>query len=350
MMRNLRISFMVFAFFLLTLSSGKGQSDPDVVGLFDTDELLQIRLTGEIGLLISDLEEDPDEYPALLSYTDENGQDIAIPIEVRTRGNFRRDPDNCNFPPLRIILSEEHINNTIFEGQDEIKLVTHCMTSMPEYEQFLLKEYSIYRLYSYFTPFSFRVRLAEITYIEKDNRDDQITSFAFFIERPKYMAERNDGKIIKIEYFTPSDLDEETYNILALFQYMIANNDWFVQMLHNIELVSIDPLRPPVPVPYDFDWAGLVEAPYRSSMGQSAENVSADRYYKGICVSRKRFIALFDLFKEKKDEVFTLYQEFDLLELEHKAKIIQSIYSFYEMIDRPVNAIQTLRSNCNSRK
>jgi len=347
-MKILQIFFMVFAFSLFTVSPGSGQPDQSAVGLFDSNEVLQVKLTGNIGVLISDLEEDPDEYPALLSYADENGEYISIPVEVRTRGNFRRDPDNCNFPPLRIILSEDHMANTIFEGQDEIKLVTHCMTNQPEYEQFLFKEYSIYRLYNHFTPFSFRVRLAEISYIEQDNPDDQITSFAFFIERPKYMAERNNGKIINIENFSSSDLDEESFNILALFQYMIANNDWFIQLLHNIELVTLDPLSPPIPVPYDFDWAGLVEAPYRNSLRDSLESFNADRFYKGICGSRKEFIALFDLFEEKKDEVFKLYQEFELLDIEHKAKIIHSISSFYGMIERPGNAIQILRRDCNS--
>jgi len=337
---------MVFAFSLFAVSSGSGQSDGSSDGLFDSDEVLRVKLTGHINVLISDLDEDPEEYPAVLSYADENGEDVSIPVEVRTRGNFRRDPDNCNFPPLRIILAEEHLPNTIFEGQDEIKLVTHCMTNYPEYEQMLFKEYSIYCLYNHFTPFSFRVRLAEVSYIEQDNPEDQITSFAFFIERPKYMAERNNGKILKAENFSTRDMDEGAYNILALFQYMIANNDWFISANHNVELVTIDPLSPPIPVPYDFDWAGLVEAPYRYSFRDSVESVTADRFYKGICGSRKEFIALFDLFKERKHEVFRLYQEFDLLDLEHKAKIIQSISTFYDMIERPGNAIQILRRDC----
>lgn len=348
-MKILHRVLTVFIFSLITFSSGSGQSEGGSPGLFDSDEVLQIKLTGQIGLIISDREADPEDYPALLSYEDANGELISIPVEVRTRGNFRRNPDNCNFPPLRITFSDKYTSSTIFEGQDEVKLVTHCMTNQPEYEQFLFKEYSIYRLYNYFTPYSFRVRLAEISYSEQDDQDNPITSFAFFIERPKYMAERNKGQIIDIENFSASDLDKDAFNILALFQYMVANNDWFVQILHNIKLVTIDPLRPPIPVPYDFDWAGLVEAPYRNTLRDSTESVIADRYYKGICGSRKEFIALFDLFSEKKSEVFKLYQEFELLDLDHKAKIIQSISSFYEMIQRPGNAIQILRRDCNLR-
>lgn len=348
-MKELHIFFMVFAFSLLAASSASGQSDQGPVGLFESDEVLHIKIKGPIGVIINDLEEDSEDYPALLSYEEANGESISIPVEVRTRGNFRRNPDNCNFPPLRITFPEEQISNTIFEGQDEIKLVTHCMTNQPDYEQFLFKEYSIYRLYNQFTPFSFRARLAEITYSEDDSSNEPITSYAFFIERPKYMAERNDGQILDVDNFTPDDLDEDAFNILALFQYMIANNDWFVQLLHNIKLVTVDPLRPPIPVPYDFDWAGLVEAPYRYAMRDSTESVIEDRNYRGICGSRKEFIALFDLFNGKKDEVFRFYQEFEMLELEHKAKTIQSISSFYDMIKHPGNAIQILRRDCNIR-
>ena len=347
-MRTLKSFLIVLYLSSLSAFSVKGQSGDIRQGLFDSDNIIQVKLTARISEIISDLREEPDEQPAVLSYMDDHGEEILIPLKVRTRGNFRRKPENCNFPPLKLFLSKKDVLNTLFEGQDEIKLVTHCMTNHPEYEQFVFQEYLVYRLYNQFTPYSFRVRLAEITYVEEENPEDSLSSFAFFIERPKNMAGRNGGKIMDAENFRSSEVDMEVYRVLSMFQYMVANNDWFVPRLHNIELVTVDPLSPPVPVPYDFDYAGIVEAPYRASMTDTLENNSHDREYKGICGKRKDFIAMFDLFQERKEDVFGLYQEFELLDLEPKARTVLSLSEFFNFIDRPGNAIQVLRRTCYS--
>lgn len=346
--RRINIFLIVLCLLSLSAFSVKAQSDTTRQELFGSDEILQLKLTARISEIIGDLSEESEEQPAIISYIDDNGEEISIPLKVRTRGNFRKKPENCNFPPLKLFLSKKNVLNTLFEGQDEIKLVTHCMTDQPDYEQFVFQEYLVYRLYNQFTPFSFRVRLAEITYVEEENPEDRLSSYAFFIERPKNMAGRSGGKIMDAENFRSSEVDMEVYRVLSMFQYMVANNDWFVARLHNIELVTVDPLSPPIPVPYDFDYAGIVEAPYRASMTDTLEFNSHDRIYKGICGKRKDFIAMFDFFQERKDDVFSLYQEFELLDLEPKARTILSLSEFFNFIDRPGNAIQVLRRTCYS--
>jgi hypothetical protein len=46
-----------------------------------------------------------------------------------------------------------------------------------------------------------------------------------------------------------------------LFEYWIANTDWSVAALHNIEMFRNKDLTYR-PVAYDFDWAGVVGAAY----------------------------------------------------------------------------------------
>ena len=337
------IAFFLFLVFTVTGSSQSGNSP----GLFESNELLHVKLTAQIGVLINDIEENAGEHPAMLSYIDEDGKEMSFPITVKTRGNFRKNPDNCDFPPLKLFFSEENVANTVFEGQDEIKLVSHCRSNQSDYEQFLFKEYLVYRLYNEFTPYSFRVRLIEISYIEENIPDDQLNTYAFLIERPKYMAGRNGGKVLNVENFSALDVDQDIYGVLAIYQYMVANNDWAVPILHNIELVTVSPLDPPFPVPYDFDWAGIVEAPYRTTIRDSLESGNADRIFKGICGSRAEFIELFDLFQEKKEDLFRLYEEFDLMDMEVKGRVIKIICEFYDIIDRKGNAIQLLKRDCN---
>jgi hypothetical protein len=56
--------------------------------------------------------------------------------------------------------------------------------------------------------------------------------------------------------------ETETFLKMAVFQYMIGNTDWSVPYLHNIRILSFDAQTIPSVVPYDFDHAGIVNAPY----------------------------------------------------------------------------------------
>ena len=69
---------------------------------------------------------------------------------------------------------------------------------------------------------------------------------------------------------------------LAVFEYLIGNTDWSVPYQHNIRLLTVPAIKNPVPVPYDFDQAGLVEAFY----ALPSENIGVasvrERVYRSI--------------------------------------------------------------------
>jgi hypothetical protein len=71
----------------------------------------------------------------------------------------------CRDPPLRLDFDEATPLGTVFDGQNKLKLVTHCRDS-DSYEQNLLEEYLAYRFYNLLTPISLGVQLAEITYLD----------------------------------------------------------------------------------------------------------------------------------------------------------------------------------------
>ena len=47
-----------------------------------------------------------------------------------------------------------------------------------------------------------------------------------------------------------------------MFQYMIANTDWSTTFLHNAKLIQLNDTKKYIPLAYDFDMAGFVDAPY----------------------------------------------------------------------------------------
>ena len=77
---------------------------------------------------------------------------------------------------------------SLFAGQRQLKLVTHCRAS-EGFQQYVLMEYATYRLYNQLTPMSFRARLAKIDYVAADGRP--ITSrVGFFLEPRRSSSSR----------------------------------------------------------------------------------------------------------------------------------------------------------------
>ena len=126
------LPFLLLLVFICTISSFSSLCAQDVSSntkelpapLFQSDEPLFLTLSMDIKTVIRDIEE-KESHPAEISYTDQEGNEVKLPIKIKVRGNFRKDPVNCDFPPLRFNFSSSTVKNTIFEGQDKIKLVTH---------------------------------------------------------------------------------------------------------------------------------------------------------------------------------------------------------------------------------
>jgi hypothetical protein len=88
---------------------------------------------------------------------------VTIPARIRTRGIWRLK--NCEFPPIRINFKSEDVKGTLFKGLDEPKLVNFCRNN-DDYEQYILQEFQIYRIYRLLTPVSHAVRLLHLSYVD----------------------------------------------------------------------------------------------------------------------------------------------------------------------------------------
>ncbi|MBL0112884.1 MAG: hypothetical protein IPP42_19455 [Saprospiraceae bacterium] len=83
-------------------------SDPHLVSsfkrneLFDSDEVLEITLSGQLKEVLNNRTGEPKDYQAALSYASQEGKLVSIPIVLSTRGHFRRIKANCTYPPLLI--------------------------------------------------------------------------------------------------------------------------------------------------------------------------------------------------------------------------------------------------------
>lgn len=270
---------------LLIPPAQAAEEDPaKITPLFADDGVLDLTLTGPIKDIARQAQRSTEARPATLSAAGETHA-----IELSARGVSRRKKENCSFPPLRIAFTQKPGDASLFHKQKRVKLVTHC-NGNSRAEQTLLREYAAYRLYNLVTPESFRVRLARITY--RDGGEEVATKPGFLIEDADDSARRVGMKEVDIGDINSSRVNRDDAARFALFQYMIGNTDWAMVVgpdptdcCHNAKLLGADKAATSdlTPLPYDFDSAGLVDAPYAFPNAQIGTRSVKIRVYRGFC-------------------------------------------------------------------
>ncbi|MFL6801419.1 MAG: hypothetical protein ACJ8EQ_06595, partial [Sphingomicrobium sp.] len=268
-------------FLALALAIGAAQPPKP---LFASDDTIRIAIQGPMATLAANRSSDP--RPATLTV----GAD-TLPITLSVRGITRRTTDVCGFPPLRVQFTLPPPATSPFAGQKRLKLVTHCRAS-PGFQQYVLLEYAAYRMYRQLSPLSFRVRIAEVDYRHEDGRP-YIQRTGFFLEDTGDVARRNGLKELRApERIAVSVLSPRDAARYAMFQHMIGNHDWAMRAgprgedcCHNAKLIGASGLAPGavIPVPYDFDFSGLVNAPYATPPDQLRIADVRQRVYRGYC-------------------------------------------------------------------
>jgi len=335
--------FIAFFAFPTSLTSQNYQTN-DSKPLFSSHDVLNIRLIGDIGTIIRDVEEDSQEHPAVLEYV-ENGDTVRLDVQVETRGNFRRKRENCSFPPLRINLKKKQVKGTLFDGMDKLKLVTHCRPNSNMFEQYVVEEYLIYRTFNILTDTSYRAKFLNVSYV--DNTNDKVTeSIGFFIEPDNALEERLGMNEVKQKYILPDQTRFDYVSKLSVFEYMIGNTDWAVSTLHNIKLFSPDTLKPPYAVPYDFDWSGLLNTVYAKPLPRYETESVTERVFKGYCRTMEQLKTSFEIFNGKKDEIYHLYENCEMLKSSEKKRILKYLDEFYGVIADDKKITTEFMENC----
>jgi hypothetical protein len=339
MARNLSVIFLCGL-----LSLGRLAAQDAMPGnpapLFRSEEPLQLYLKADFKTVFS-VKDDTTYFPAELTLTGDSGGEKTMGIEIRTRGVTRRKSDVCRFPPLRLEFPKKETKNTPFEGQKALKLVTHC-DNAGHYEQNTILEYLIYKSYNILTDSSFNVRPAILGYIYPDREADTIRKFGFFLEREKYLAERLQGIELETEKVHPDRTDPYQTCLVDMFQYMIGNTDYSLYELHNVIFVSDSAGRLPlVPIPYDFDWSGLVSAIYAVPNPKMNTAEVTDRIYRGLKREPEVVNRVIGLFNARQQEIYQLFENYSLLDKAEKKKAIGYLDQFYDIIKNE-RSVQTV--------
>lgn len=307
--------------------------------LFETSDILEIEIYFDIpGFLNSRIEEY--KLPAQIAYFDSDSAKHELDAKIRVRGNFRKRAENCEFPPYSLYFISEKTSNTIFANQSKIKFVSHCNDGLS-----VLEEYLIYKSYAILTDNAYKVRLANVNYVDLSGDIMAFNEFAFFLENTKKMGERLNGKIVKPDTIYVEELDELSIAQINLFNYMIGNTDWDLSLKKNFKYVAKNDLRS-VPIPYDFDLAEVINTYYPTHESIFGKESAKRRTFKCLDIDKKVFFEAISAFKAKKGEIYDLYLQFPYLSNSRKVEILNYYEEFFDKLKYKRKVYRELKKVC----
>ncbi len=336
--------FLAFALLSLGPLASPAFSSP----LFSDASVIDIRLSGPLRTLARDKKSPKRvEYPFVPSV---DGEDI--PIRVRVRGKSRTIV--CGFPPLRLRFPADGTSQTVFAGQDKLKLVTHCKSNRKTSENNLLEEYTAYRIFNLISDTGYRVRLLRFHYEDTDGGLKHLDRpyYGFLIESDKELAARINGEVSSTSGVPYSRLNDNQTALVYVFQYLIGNSDWsFIRgegedvCCHNIHLIEKG--GGPYPIPYDFDFSGLVNASYAKPNSIIGTKRVTQRIYRGYCkLPIDRVATALEKIAALRESIMSLVEESPVAGGEDTDSRVRYIGYFFEEAENAAKLLRQFDGDC----
>jgi hypothetical protein len=266
-------------------------------------------------------------------------------VKITTRGEARKKV--CFFPPFALDFKKKDPASPYADNMGKLKFVTQCKNNKIN-EQYLLKEYICYKLLNIMTDTSYRVRLVKIEFIDDEGKTKPYVNYGFIIETNDHVSDRISAYPVELRGIRLKQTDYDAVRLMTVFQYMIGNTDWDLPSLHNVRLFKLKDFKKinPVPIPYDFDYSGLVNADYAIPHERFGTTTVRERVYMGQCIPPVDYQPIFNHFIEKEQDVYNLINNFTLLDKYNKTDMVRYLEDFFEIIKNPRMAQVNIINRC----
>ncbi len=326
-MKRYLLPIVLLFFMRVALFSQPGQVSAK--SFFNEDNIPEVSLTTDIKSLRNSKSK-PAWQPAHIMMIEKPGDTINEKVEVKMRGNVRKQI--CDIATIEVDFKTP--TSPRLSKLKKLKLVGGCSSKDVD-EALLLREYLVYKMYNVLSPLSFKVRLLKVTYNDARQKMNSYTQYAFLIEDLDELTKRNDLVEKETGVYRTDDIKRLHCTFLCFFQYMIGNTDWSITGRHNIKLVvpKKDTFSTPLAVPYDFDYAGIVNAPYAIPSERLEITSVRERLYRGHPRTPEEVEGVAKEFRIKKDTLLSIIQNFSLLPDKAKKDMLNYLDKFFEILE-----------------
>jgi len=307
---------------------GIAQDKQTIFDALYSPEILEVSIETDLSNLIDNRKKDEYQH-AIFSYENAAGELEQHDMKLKPRGKFRRSI--CDFPPIKLNFSKNRLMERGYIAEyDKLKLVTHCIEDKFASKENVGREYLAYRLYNLLSEKSYRVQLIRLTYIDSKDRISRIKRYGFILEDTDEMAHRAGGKECEECINVPaSELSLKDEHTMAVFQYMIGNADYNTGMMRNVKMVRSYTGSSVIPVPYDFDFAGLVDPSYAIPNADYGLMSVKQRVFLGQKVDSAMLASTLEHFVANRKAMEKIAEDVKLLNRQGRTEVIRYLDTFF---------------------
>jgi hypothetical protein len=192
-----------------------------------------------------------------------------------------------------------------------------------------------------------------VRYLDSERGREIDTRPGILLEDEGRFGERHDMQLFEGVSVDRARYDPEALAALDVFQYLIGNTDWSSsegpgeeQCCHNVTpYVRADGTL--IPVAYDFDSAGLVNAPHAVPDARLQIASVRTRLYRGLCRTPEQLAPIFARFEQQRSAILALFTEQQGLEPKAAASAREYIEGFYEVLGDDKRRDRAFSRVCN---
>ena len=327
---------------LIVRSVGADEAD---FGIFADDSIFQIEMHFPfVDLCMNPRDDVCEDVPGWVGYVDRGGNEVRVDIRIRTRGRWNPKTANCEFPSLFVFFDTDQAEGTVFEAQTMLPLTTHCRHDYRNYQDYVQIEYLAHQIYGQLTEISLRTRLMLVHYKDTESRLNR-KRYAFFVEHFEQMASRTGTRYIEVDDLDLNTVRPEEMARLSVFQLMIGNLDWSALKSHNIALFR-DGEGVVSPVPFDFDYSGIVYTPYAKPPRELPVYSILARHYRGLCWPGLDWDAVLGQFHDIRPQVFEGLEELPKVSGKQRRRVRYFLLGFYEILESDKDRKKKITDAC----
>lgn len=340
-----KVEIQAFTLLLIILSllcsRASAQNNPadrgdnkEEFSLFGSDDILNVSIALDLDAFTrkpAKTDSFNSEMTIHLSKTDSIYRKIVIKYRGLSRYNV------CKFPPMQINFKKPI--NADSSKIKKLKLVTHCQSGKAN-DEYVLREYLVYKMFNVFTDTSFRVRLLRVSYINTRKDKKPVVKYGIFIEPAKMLAKRTNCTIVRSSKLLQHNIVPSVMDRIAIFNYMVSDWDWSVHGKHNIEVImpkGSNPNSLGIAIPYDFDLTGVVNADYAIPPSDLGIETVRDPVFLGICRTRKVYEEDLKKFSDAREKIYSIAEECPYLNRSSKRDITDFLDQFFYQLRKQKN-------------
>ncbi len=152
-------------------------------------------------------------------------------------------------------------------------------------------------------------------------------------------------------------LDAGQMALVDLFQFMIGGHDWSLvaalpgeRCCHNSRLLAEkgahkDTATGVIPVPYDFDMTGIVNAPYAFPPEVLPIKSVRQRYFRGRCMTDELWQSTLDRFRSRRTAINDLFAD-PMVSAKLRKRSLAYLDGFYAILDDPGRRQRLIIDRC----